>query len=268
MKIQFKRNSANTSTLPSSANPGEPIWYKDQLYIGSVGGSKIDGTTAPAEGALIGIARADHDHAGVYQPIGTYLTTFNDANNYAFKTITPANNTTVETFQTINTTSVVADSNTDTLTISASNKWLSVAGDATNDIISIGHRSSGVTAGTYKSVTVDAAGHVTAGTNPTTLAGYGITDGDKVKQVASTVDVYGRLMITSYNTPGASGSITDNVVNYAYYSNSIMANPSTGDVVSASYRASGNNVYVGSGTGSQCHQQYDATNQCLKFIFD
>ena len=38
------------------------------------------------------------------------------------------------------------------------------------------HPSSGVTAGTYRSVTVNAQGHVTAGTNPTTLAGYGITD--------------------------------------------------------------------------------------------
>lgn len=38
------------------------------------------------------------------------------------------------------------------------------------------HPTSGVTAGTYKSVTVDANGHVTAGSNPTTLEGYGITD--------------------------------------------------------------------------------------------
>lgn len=38
------------------------------------------------------------------------------------------------------------------------------------------HPASGVTAGTYKSVTVDANGHVTGGTNPTTLAAYGITD--------------------------------------------------------------------------------------------
>lgn len=38
------------------------------------------------------------------------------------------------------------------------------------------HPNSGVTAGTYRSVTVNAAGHVTAGTNPTTLSGYGITD--------------------------------------------------------------------------------------------
>ena len=36
--------------------------------------------------------------------------------------------------------------------------------------------NSGVTAGTYRSVTVDAKGRVTAGTNPTTLSGYGITD--------------------------------------------------------------------------------------------
>lgn len=36
--------------------------------------------------------------------------------------------------------------------------------------------TTGVSAGTYRSVTVNAQGQVTAGTNPTTLAGYGITD--------------------------------------------------------------------------------------------
>lgn len=38
------------------------------------------------------------------------------------------------------------------------------------------HPESGVAAGTYRSVTVDKNGHVTGGTNPTTLAAYGITD--------------------------------------------------------------------------------------------
>ena len=38
------------------------------------------------------------------------------------------------------------------------------------------HAASGVTAGTYRSVTVDAKGHVTAGTNPTTRDDYGLTD--------------------------------------------------------------------------------------------
>ncbi len=37
--------------------------------------------------------------------------------------------------------------------------------------------NSGITAGTYKSLTVDAKGRVTAGTNPTTLSGMGISDG-------------------------------------------------------------------------------------------
>lgn len=36
--------------------------------------------------------------------------------------------------------------------------------------------TTGITAGTYKSITIDAYGRATAGTNPTTLAGYGITD--------------------------------------------------------------------------------------------
>jgi phage-related tail fiber protein len=36
--------------------------------------------------------------------------------------------------------------------------------------------TTGVSAGTFKSVTVDAYGRITAGTNPTTLSGYGITD--------------------------------------------------------------------------------------------
>lgn len=38
------------------------------------------------------------------------------------------------------------------------------------------HPTSGVGAGTYRSVTVDVNGHVTGGTNPTTVSGYGLTD--------------------------------------------------------------------------------------------
>ena len=42
--------------------------------------------------------------------------------------------------------------------------------------VNLTHNTSGVSAGTYRSVTVNTYGHVTAGTNPTTLSGYGITD--------------------------------------------------------------------------------------------
>ena len=51
-----------------------------------------------------------------------------------------------------------------------------VTATATNGKITISHNNSTVSTGTYKSVTVDAKGHVTAGTNPTTLSGYGISD--------------------------------------------------------------------------------------------
>lgn len=48
----------------------------------------------------------------------------------------------------------------------------------TNDdkTVLITHNKSGVSSGTYKSVTVDDYGHVISGSNPTTLSGYGITD--------------------------------------------------------------------------------------------
>jgi hypothetical protein len=59
---------------------------------------------------------------------------------------------------------------------------------------SASHANSGVTAGTYRSVTVNAKGHVTAGTNPTTLAGYGI------------IDAY-----TKSQTDGAISSVSDNL---------------------------------------------------------
>ena len=45
--------------------------------------------------------------------------------------------------------------------------------------------NTGVVAGTYKSVTVNAQGQVTGGSNPTTLSGYGITDATPSSHVGS-----------------------------------------------------------------------------------
>ena len=56
----------------------------------------------------------------------------------------------------------------------SNNAYVNVPWTDTNTVYT--HPTSGVTAGTYKSVTVDVNGHVTSGSNPTTLAGYGITD--------------------------------------------------------------------------------------------
>lgn len=60
------------------------------------------------------------------------------------------------------------------------------------------HPSSGVTAGTYKSITVDANGHVTKGSNPTTLSGYGITDAE-AKGTANTTVSNHNTSTTAHN---------------------------------------------------------------------
>ena len=50
------------------------------------------------------------------------------------------------------------------------------------------HPDSGVAVGTYRSVTVNKQGHVTAGTNPTTLEGYGITEVEAEK-ITGTINI-------------------------------------------------------------------------------
>ncbi len=78
--------------------------------------------------------------------------------------------------------------------------------------------TSGVTAGTYKSVTVDTYGRVTAGANPTTLSGYGITDG--MQNLGGSPGVETGLDASKPATPGA-GTIymaTDTKKVYQYNS--------------------------------------------------
>jgi phage-related tail fiber protein len=77
------------------------------------------------------------------------------------------------------------EGNSSTASTLQTSRTISLTGDITGSVsfngssdaaIAATYKNSGVTAGTYKSVTVDVKGNVTAGTNPTTLSGYGITD--------------------------------------------------------------------------------------------
>jgi len=81
------------------------------------------------------------------------------------------------------TTIAVADSQI-TYASQAANRFLASPSGASGAptyraIASVDLPTSGVSANTYNSVTVDTYGRVTAGTNPTTLSGYGITDAVK-----------------------------------------------------------------------------------------
>ena len=67
----------------------------------------------------------------------------------------------------------------DTSTYITGNQSISVTGDATGSgttAIALTLGNTSVTAGTYRSITVDAKGRATGGTNPTTFSGYGISD--------------------------------------------------------------------------------------------
>lgn len=100
-------------------------------------------------------------------------------------------------------TTVAADTTTDTVTLVAGNN-ITITPDATNDKITIAatdtvytHPSSGVTAGTYKSVTINAQGHVTGGSNPTTLSGYGITDAATKSALTAVSDLVGDTAVSA-----------------------------------------------------------------------
>ena len=74
--------------------------------------------------------------------------------------------------------------------------------------------TSGVTKGTYKSVTVDEYGRVTSGSNPNTLTGYGITD---AKIVDGTIHLGGQsitpLTGSNYVTINGSQNLTNKTYN-------------------------------------------------------
>lgn len=54
--------------------------------------------------------------------------------------------------------------------------WTSSSFNGSSNVTGVSTLKNTGTAGTYRSVTTDAQGRVTSGTNPTTLVGYGITD--------------------------------------------------------------------------------------------
>lgn len=105
-----------------------------------------------------------------------------------------------------------------------SNQAITLSGDAAGTgttAIAVVLANTTVTPGTWKSVTVDAKGRVTGGTNPTTLAGYGITDAAPLAapaftgaaSFAGTVVVPTPTLATQAATKGYVDTATSGIVN-------------------------------------------------------
>ena len=113
-------------------------------------------------------------------------------------------------------------------------------------------------------------------TTPTANSGNVVTSGGvktaldnasaTVSQANTTTESW-RKVILSYQY-GASGAAMTSNTNVVYGIANVEVQPSTATLKATTLRSSGNNLYIGSASNSQCHQQYDSTNKCLKFIFD
>lgn len=98
------------------------------------------------------------------------------------------------------------DSTSDSVTLKGAGATTVTTDEAGNILVTskdtvYTHPTSGVKAGDYTKVTVDANGHVTQGTNPTTLAGYGIMD------AIQKGTKFGDADITSMNANKLTGTI-------------------------------------------------------------
>ncbi|WP_223949396.1 hypothetical protein, partial [Aeromonas caviae] len=91
------------------------------------------------------------------------------------------------------------------------------------------HPASGVAAGSYRTVTVDANGHVTGGSNPTTLNDYGITDalGINANAVSAT-----KLATARTLTVGGTGKAFDGTANLSWSLAEIGAARARGELAS------------------------------------
>ena len=99
--------------------------------------------------------------------------------------------------------------------------------------------TSGVTAGTYKSVTADAYGRITAGTNPTTLSGFGITD----TYTSAQIDTLFGSTESAATSAAAAATSASNASTSATNASTSAGNASSSATAAAASATSASNTY-------------------------
>ena len=113
------------------------------------------------------------------------------------------------------------------------------------------HPVSGISAGTYRSVTFDENGHAIAGTNPTTLAGYGITD------AASKSHTHGDADIITLSSSKLTGVIPIELIPKAALERLHTVTDDTARfALTTEVVQTGDSVKVQSGTDGRVHMYY------------
>jgi phage-related tail fiber protein len=99
--------------------------------------------------------------------------------------------------------------------------------------------ATGVTAGTYKSVTADAYGRITAGTNPTTLSGFGITD----TYTSAQIDTLFGSTSSAATSAAAAATSASNAATSATNASTSAGNASSSATAAAASATSAANTY-------------------------
>ena len=141
----------------------------------------------------------------------------------------------------------------------------------TGTITSVGNTNSGAVTVSSSNNTASFGSAVTVGTVggidlKFTMPSNPNTD-TKVNQSSTTTSNWRKIILSYQDSATAEAAVATNT-NVVYGAVGVEVQPSTGTLKATVLRSAGNNLYIGSASSSQCHQQYDTTNKCLKFIFD
>lgn len=223
--IRIKRRATGAAGAPASLQNAELAYNEvdDTLYYGKgtggAGGSATTVVPIAGAGAYVGMT-GNQTVAG--------SKTFSSPINGSLA----GNSTTANALQTARTFGYTGDA-TGSGTFDGS----------ANSSIVLTLQPSGVTAGTYRSVTVNEKGLVTSGTNPTTLSGYGITDAVATSALGAASGV-ATLGADGKVPAGQLPSFVDDVLEFAALANF----PATGETSKIYTALDSSKIYRWSGT--------------------